>query len=149
MLISSDAAPRLHQCLIQQNNLCGVICETAAPLLDGCTITHNKECGVRFTLIAQGRMNACTVTQNPIGLLVEQVAAPRVTNCSLGANTDWNVVLRSTEDLDLAGNWWGTRDLDAIRKTISTAQTPGAARASIDPPLAQPPGGTAAQEETP
>ncbi len=75
----------------------------------------------QYGISASGTIQSNTVVNNKVGIQIIAPSAP-VTNNNIYGNTENNLVLLNSQNLDATNNYWGTTDSQAIAQTIRDAK---------------------------
>jgi nitrous oxidase accessory protein NosD len=126
---------RLRGCVIADNQRDGISVRGHRFGLDHCTITDNGGAGLRMTYYGYPEIKACVFARNEIGI-ASGVHSTRVemSGSAVLLNRAAAIEVKSPEDFDCRGNFWGTKDPRFISATLRDgADNPGLGHVLFEP----------------
>ncbi|MDD5761805.1 MAG: NosD domain-containing protein, partial [bacterium] len=131
----------VRDCVFRDNEE-GVRLGTSRVRIEGSVFTRNLVRGINFRE-CRNEIRRNLVYGNGDGIFLHsKTEGSVVRENAIYGNRHFNLRLGDlhTGDIDVSGNWWGTGDEDAVRRTIHDgAATPGVGAARVAPVLSAPP----------
>jgi len=131
----------VRDCVFRDNEE-GVRLGTSRVRIEGSVFTRNLVRGINFRECRNTILRNLVYGNGDGIFLHSKTEGSVVRENAIYGNRHFNLRLGDLHagDIDVSGNWWGTGDEDAVRRTIHDgATTPGVGAARIAPVLARPP----------